>query len=258
MDDRRSPVTALQIPAARRERYYLALSAEHNPTTLIESLLIRGIAREAAQIERDQDLLDLLHVEAERVFDSISQPLADQAPALSAQSSFLRRLSHDTSRRTAELARSVRLLSELKRRGIAEFADLDRPDHRFILEPQCLAYLANRFRNGTVACRSCGSRGEGSWLAARRVWECSQCGVQTCCRNGSVLERSSLPLTQWFHAVRCVLFRPSLTALELEKFIKINRRATAGRMLRKIRSAILADDASQKLAGLDEVFFGGT
>jgi hypothetical protein len=232
--------------------------AEHNPSTVVETLLVRAIAREAAQIESDTDLLDALHFETDRVLGAISQPLANSAPALSGQPTFLRRLSHDTMRRTLDLTRSVLALEELKRRRAEESTDLNHPDPRFASETQCLSYLARRFRRGLASCRRCGSRGSGSWLAARRVWECSRCRTQTCCRHGSVMAKSSLPLTQWFHAVRCVLLRPSLKATELAGYVKLNREATAGRMIGRIRTAILSGDSARQLAGLDEAYLADT
>ncbi len=71
------------------------------------------------------------------------------------------------------------------------------------------------------------------------------------------MARSQVPLAEWFHAIRIVLFRPGVRAAELAKLINIRRLATVSGMLKKIKAAMLADDASQ-LAGLDEVYFPGT
>ena len=71
---------------------------------------------------------------------------------------------------------------------------------------------------------------------------------------GTCLERSALPLTKWFAALRALLLRPMITSGELGKILRIDRIQTVRDMAKKIRKAIAAEDASTLLAGLDDVY----
>jgi hypothetical protein len=153
--------------------------------------------------------------------------------------------------------RGLRELRQLQaeRRELAR-EDLTLPDPRFALEAACSAYLAARFKRGPASCHRCGVAGKGSWIAARGCWECGNCGAQTGLHSGTVMERSPLPLTVWFHAVRCLLLRPTIGTSELAAILNISRLPTVRNLALRIRSALGSEEVSPRLAGLDLVYLG--
>jgi len=117
-------------------------------------------------------------------------------------------------------------------------------------ERDCERYLADRFRAAQQPCPHCGAR-RGAYLPSRRAWECGECHRQTGLRGGTVMARSGLPLLTWFRAIAAVLARPTIATAELAEELGIRRKATVRQLARRIREALLADDASERLAGLD-------
>jgi hypothetical protein len=63
-----------------------------------------------------------------------------------------------------------------------------------------------------------------------------------------------VPLAPWFHAISIVLHAPQVSPRDLAVAIGIRRVPTVRTMLNTLRTALLADDASQLLAGLDRVY----
>ena len=68
------------------------------------------------------------------------------------------------------------------------------------------------------------------------------------------MERSPLALTSWFEAVRQLVHNRGLTVRELAPLIGIRRIATVRRMAQRIRDAVDSGRATDRLAGLNEVF----
>ncbi len=119
----------------------------------------------------------------------------------------------------------------------------------FTTESGCEAYLKRRFSAAKWQCPQC-REPKGHWLCTRQRWECGHCGAQIGLRYGTVFERSRLPLTIWFLAIRAFAARTSITSSELLAFIGLARPATAQAMLRRIRSAVTKNDLAVGLAGL--------
>jgi hypothetical protein len=235
-----------------------ALIHEFNPVGILETLMVRGLARRVAIA---------LHEEQEFTAQPTEQAVAAILRAPSAETpSFVevftnacaaeRReaLCRSAARNSIALVRELRELHELQRQRWERRAEMTAPDPRFLSEIQCLAYLHRRFRAGACQCRQCGAAGRGSWIAARHCWQCAECNTQTGIRHGTVFAHSHVTLVRWFHAVGFVLSYPGCTARELAEATRIRRRPTVRGMLKKIRAALEADNASQLLAGLDEAY----
>jgi hypothetical protein len=62
---------------------------------------------------------------------------------------------------------------------------------------------------------------------------------------------SALPLCNWFTAIRMILDNPHIATSELQRQLCLSRSATVRALARRIRSAILADNRTELLAGLD-------
>ena len=241
-----------------RQLCFNSLVREFNPCGFAETLLIREIARCGAKMIRDEQVLDRAEARAEQSLECVLTPSREGDPT----DSLVQICGHE---RMECLARAIlqnssafvlrlRQLRELQKNRDADSISVIRRDARFSTEISCITYLARRFRLGLQTCRCCGRNTGGSWIAARRCWECSACHAQTCARDGTVMARSHVALTTWFHAIRICLHSPQINASDLASAIEIRRIPTVRSMLAKIRGALAADNATQLLAGLDDVY----
>lgn len=64
------------------------------------------------------------------------------------------------------------------------------------------------------------------------------------------MENSKLPLVLWFSAIQLFAAKTSITPGELALAIGIHRQATARQMLRRMQSALSADDVCDRFAGM--------
>jgi transposase-like protein len=93
----------------------------------------------------------------------------------------------------------------------------------------------------------------------RKQFQCTKCRFEIAPMAGTIFEKSSTPLTLWFHAL--LVFsnaKSGISAKELERQLGVTYK-TAWRMLRLIREA-LADEDGDRLSGLvemDETYEGG-
>ena len=69
--------------------------------------------------------------------------------------------------------------------------------------------------------------------------------------------RESLPLKTWFAAIKLLLQAPHIGTRALSEKLAIKRLATMRKLAKKIRAAMAAADAEQRLAGLREHFSCG-
>ena len=76
-------------------------------------------------------------------------------------------------------------------------------NERYGTEEKCHAALvAMRWPDGFV-CPKCGGR-QHSYYAARRLFQCTACRVQTSVRAGTILHKSTTPLVKWFLAIHLI------------------------------------------------------
>ena len=68
------------------------------------------------------------------------------------------------------------------------------------------------------------------------------------------MARSAIPLLKWFKAIYCLLSKPTIRTNELGREIGIERPTTIRLMASRIREAMCADDASERLGHLDIYF----
>ena len=73
-------------------------------------------------------------------------------------------------------------------------------NRRYGTDEQCHAALIKmRWPDGFV-CPHCGLT-EHSYSAARQIFQCSGCRVQTSARAGTIFHKSRTPLVKWFLAI---------------------------------------------------------
>ena len=69
----------------------------------------------------------------------------------------------------------------------------------FADDDACVEYLSRlRWPDG-FSCLRCGCG--TSWLTARGLWMCAECGLKTSVTAGTIFHRSHTPLSTWFAAM---------------------------------------------------------
>ena len=93
----------------------------------------------------------------------------------------------------------------------------------------------------------------------RQSWTCTACGHHIHPTAGTIFEKSSRPLTEWFYAMFLVSSsRCGVAAKQLERELGCNYK-TALRMLRLIRTELMAQDETplRGMVEADETLIGG-
>lgn len=262
------PVESRLPPLLRSDRlhtYLQEFAREYNPVSFTERVIIQDLARRVANMELLGNVADALQRQGANALLEVTRPISGATDGnfedavltgavASSRIDECQRQSLGNSRafyRGLDVLRSV----QTDRRG--SVVDLAHPDHRFMTESDCTSYLLRRFENGELCCRRCQGC-KGCWLASRRCWECRDCKAQIGLRVGTVMERSALPLVQWFAAIRILFLAPSITTAELSELVDIKRLATVRSLSAKIRTAMAAHNASTLLADLDAVYTPAT
>jgi hypothetical protein len=245
-------------------RLLAEFSLHFNPVGPVEQILVHEAARRAAQMAEFDTALAALRQESEPALLAVlSSPSTDSAAAQQiATASVLGSARHEAIVRQGlasarGFGHAIRELDYYRSRTPADaWGNSLLIDPRFSTEPACYAHLVRRFVFGKCGCGACGAITQGSFISVRLCWQCGQCRAQTGLRVGTCTERSPIPLTKWFAAIRTLLLAPSLAVAELAQFLQIDRRQTVRNMAERIRAARDSSDATNRLAGLDELYLG--
>lgn len=123
----------------------------------------------------------------------------------------------------------------------------------FPTDEACLEFLFKGLHSEQCSCG-----GTYKKVAKRLQYQCSKCRFQIAPMAGTIFEKSSTPLTLWFHAL--FIFsnaKSGISAKEMERQLGVTYK-TAWRILKLIREAL--QQSSDKLSGdveMDEGYFGG-
>ena len=94
----------------------------------------------------------------------------------------------------------------------------------------------------------------------RQSWTCTACGHHVHPTAGTIFEKSSRPLTDWFYVMFLVSSsRCGIAAKQVERELGCNYK-TAWRMLNKVRNELMCQDDEEPLSGVveaDEAYIGG-
>lgn len=247
------PVAGASDLVARTADFF----AEHRPVGPTEEALVRQLAVHAVRQEFAQAAAGAVARDAARRIQTTSGALAEITGGASDEDAQLAFAAAQPAGQTWDrayllhsraFARTLALLHELQEQR-QNATPLAAPPG-FADEAACEAYLVSRIDRGDVACPRCDHRG-GYTLAARRSWECRACHSQHGLRIGTVLAGSQVPLGAWFEAIRCLLWRPSMSTAELAIRIALKREKTVRRLAFRIHDARESEDGSALLAGLD-------
>ena len=97
-------------------------------------------------------------------------------------------------------------------------------------------------------CPKCSGRAH-SYYAARRLFQCTACRVQTSVRAGTIFHKSTTPLTKWFLAIHLITSsKNDIASLELSRQLDV-KWDTAWLIKQKLMEVMRERNATYKLAG---------
>ena len=263
------------LDPGRLDWYVQAFTAEYQPQTATEHVLVQSIAQHATALERIGSMETALlrrgaaapAIRLEELGEPMPGPeiLSSEEIALAAAagSDEIEKLTRYRVSHEKGFDAAVEALEKCQNRRAARAAGpvpaspaLAAPTAcaaRFPTEDACRQYLSAWARQQPFRCPNC-DHDEATWLAAQQRRQCTACRRQVGVRDGTVMANSHVSLPEWFRAIERLVHQPDAKPAEVARAAGIARRETAGRMAKKIRDALASPEASQRLAGLDEVF----
>lgn len=128
---------------------------------------------------------------------------------------------------------------------------LDKHLVRFSTEKECYDYLFSIKWGAKPKCSSCGNYHMNYYISTRRTYKCSQCYKQFSLTQGTIFEKSRIPLTKWFIAIYFFTTnKRGISSVQLSKWIGVTQR-TAWFMLHRLREA-LKEENNIVLSGIVE------
>ncbi len=109
-------------------------------------------------------------------------------------------------------------------------------------------------------CPKCDRERKFHRTKTRASYTCDSCGLHVHPMKGTIFEKSTTSLHQWFYAMYLMVStRCGISAKQLEREIGVSYK-TAHRIMKKIRTELMADDDGEPLSGdveVDETSWGG-
>ncbi|MEM6270044.1 MAG: IS1595 family transposase [Bacteroidota bacterium] len=130
---------------------------------------------------------------------------------------------------------------------------------RFPNDDVCLDVIFQQRYGKEEFCPSCAAKTKFHRVKKRKCYACQQCGHHLYPLSGTVMERSTTPLTLWFYAIyEFSTTKNGISAKELQRKLGVTYK-TAWRMGHKIRE-LMNDKEEVSLSGIieiDESLIGG-
>lgn len=124
-------------------------------------------------------------------------------------------------------------------------------------DDECKALLFRAKWGDKPKCPNCDSD-NSCYIKTRKVYKCKDCKRQYSLKQGTIFERTKLPLKTWYAAIFLFISnKRGISSIQLSKNIGVEQR-TAWLMLHKLRES-LKDENGQVLSGIvevDEAFCG--
>jgi transposase-like protein len=132
-------------------------------------------------------------------------------------------------------------------------------EHFYGTEEQCRAIVfASRWPNG-FECPGCGGKNH-SIVTTRRLYQCSDCRLQTSLIAGTIFASTKVPLTLWFRAMyHMTQSKQGISSIELGRRLGVTQ-TTAWKIKHKLKQVMLERDAAKQLGGrieIDDAYVGG-
>ena len=129
---------------------------------------------------------------------------------------------------------------------------------RFGTNEKCHDYLVSIRWQGKPKCSKCGNDNKNYYLTSRKIYKCSDCYHQFSVTQGTIFERSKVPLPKWFLAIyHFTTFKRNISSCQLAKLLDVKQQ-TAWFILQRLREAV-REENEIVLSGLieaDETFVG--
>lgn len=130
---------------------------------------------------------------------------------------------------------------------------------RFPTEREARSYIEDCRWHGSPTCPECGATSRIQTRKIEGYYRCLTCKSDFTVRNGTIFERSHVPLDKWLYAIYLlVTARKGVSSLQLSKEIGVTQK-TAWFMLARLRKAC-GNGNDSLLSGIieaDETFLGG-
>ncbi|HEX9679718.1 MAG TPA: IS1595 family transposase [Candidatus Saccharimonadales bacterium] len=131
-------------------------------------------------------------------------------------------------------------------------------NYRFPDDDACLEEIKVMRFGEMLDCPNCGKNNKFYKIEGRKAYSCGFCRHQIHPLAGTIFEKSSTPLQDWFYAIYLMAqTRAGISAKQLERMLGVTYK-TAWRMFHQIRK-LMADDEDM-LSGeveVDETYVGG-
>ncbi len=108
-----------------------------------------------------------------------------------------------------------------------------------------------RWKDGKSTCSKCGNQHKNYYLKNRNIYKCSSCRIQFSLTQGTVFEKSKIPLKVWFDAIYIFTTKKNgISAIQLSKWLDVNQK-TAWFILHRLRE-VLKNENESLLQGIVE------
>ena len=109
---------------------------------------------------------------------------------------------------------------------------------KFGTDQACHDYLVQARWNGKPQCPKCDNYHMNYYLSKRKVYKCSKCYKQFSVTQGTIFEKSKIPLNKWFLAIYLfTVNKRGISSIQLGKFLGIKQQS-AWYMLTRIRTSM--------------------
>ena len=129
-------------------------------------------------------------------------------------------------------------------------------NYHFPTEDSCLEELKIRRFGERLNCPKCSKNNKFYKVKGRKAYQCNSCRYQIYPLKGTIFEKSTTPLKDWYYAMYLMAqTRSGISAMQLQRMLGVTYK-TAWRMFHQIRK-LMADDGSL-LTGeieIDEAYF---
>lgn len=122
---------------------------------------------------------------------------------------------------------------------------------RFNTDKKCRDFLFQMKWDGKPACPKCGNNTMNYYISTRKVYKCSSCYRQFSLTQGTIFERSKIPLTKWFLAIYIFTTKKrGVSSIQMGKWLGVKQQ-TAWFMMHRLREA-LKEENNIILSGIVE------
>lgn len=131
---------------------------------------------------------------------------------------------------------------------------------KFPTELAVIQHYINIRYNGSITCNHCGCNKVHPRINRPRIYQCSGCRQDFSIFKGTIFEKSTTDLVDWFYAIHLFLnAKKGISGLQLQRELGVTYK-TAWRMLNRIRLAMGNINSQMLFEGIvemDETYIGG-